>query len=155
MGLLAAALYDPGTAVTKATTAGLAMTALDTTNLRLTFTVPASGRVMVQMAGVTHGGNATPWHPQILFGVLQGTTVIARVPASGHAQGSVQAITTFLNVQGQFTVPNLTPSASLTWDAAYGVETIAPGSAIKYGGPNDGTVNTAFGGFRYEVWDVT
>lgn len=36
MNLLASTLYDPAVAVTKATTALLAMTAFDTTNLRLT-----------------------------------------------------------------------------------------------------------------------
>jgi hypothetical protein len=42
---LAAVAYDPGSEVTKVTTSALAMTALDTTNLRLTFTAPPSGRV--------------------------------------------------------------------------------------------------------------
>jgi hypothetical protein len=40
MALLAGVAYDPAAAVTKATSAALAMTAFDTTNLRVTFTGP-------------------------------------------------------------------------------------------------------------------
>lgn len=151
MGILAATLYDPAAAVTKATTALLAMTALDTTNLRLTFTVPASGRVLVRMQGTLHGA-AT--FPQILLGVLEGSTVRGRLAPAGLVNGNLAA-TTFLTVEAQFVVSGLTPGANLTWDAAYGVETIVASTGLKYGGPNDTTANNAFGGFLFEVWDPT
>ena len=93
MAVLAAISYDPATAVTKATSATLAMTALDTTNLRLTFTVPSSGRVWVQMVGTIHGATT---FPQILFGVLQGATVRARV-APQCVMGGTALATTFVN----------------------------------------------------------
>lgn len=41
MPCLGSKLYDPVAAVTKATTGSLAMTALDTTNLRIALTAPA------------------------------------------------------------------------------------------------------------------
>jgi hypothetical protein len=50
-------------------------------------------------------------------------------------------------------VSGLTPSASLTWDAAYGVETGVASTGLKYGGPNDTTANNAFGAFIFEVWE--
>ena len=83
MSLLGARLYDPVTAVTRSTAAALAMTALDTTNLRLTFTAPASGAVLVSMDGVVHGA-AT--YPQLLLlrgagGIGSAATVAATVSA--------------------------------------------------------------------------
>lgn len=148
MGLLASKAYDPAAAVTKATTALLAMTALDTTNLRNVFTVPANGAVMVRLQGTLHGA-AT--FPQILLGVLEGSTVRGRITPAGLPNGNLAA-TTFLTVEGLFVVSGLTPSASLTWDAAYGVETVVASTGLKYGGPNDTTANNAFGAFLFEVW---
>lgn len=148
MALLAGTLYDPGSAVSKSTTALLAMTALDTTNLRLTFTVPMSGRVLVRLAGTLHGATT---FPQIQLGVLEGSTVKGRVTPAGMAGGNLAA-TTFLKVEGLFVVTGLSAAASLTWDAAYGVETVVASTGLKYGGPNDTTADNSFGGFAFEIW---
>lgn len=147
MSCLASALYDPAVAVSKSTTAALAMTALDTTNLRLTFAVPSYGRVLVRLAGTLHGATT---FPQILLGVLEGAAVRGRVPPV--LGGGNNAATTLNRVESVFTVGGLTPGQSLTWDAAYGVETGVASTGLKYGGPNDTTVNNAFGGFQFEVW---
>jgi len=147
MACLGAICYDPGTAVNKVTTSALAMTALDTTNLRITFTVPASGRVLVRLQGVLHGATT---FPQILMGVLEGATVRARkAPMTG---GGNLAATTQQSVETIAVVTGLTPAASLTWDAAYGVETLVSSTGLKYGGPNNTTANDAFGGFSFEIW---
>lgn len=148
-GVLAAASYDPSVAVSKSTAALLAMTALDTTNLRLAFTVPASGRVLVRLTGGLNGATTIP---QILLGVLQGSTVIARkAPMTGG--GGAIAATTIVQVEAIFVVTGLTPGAALTWDAAYGVETLVTSTALKYGGPNNATTaNDAFGAFGFEIW---
>ena len=53
-------IYDPAAVVSRATTSDIAMTAMDTTNLRITFTAPSSGNVMVHMRGVAVG--ATTFH---------------------------------------------------------------------------------------------
>jgi hypothetical protein len=148
MGLLGAALYDPAVAVNKVTTAALALTALDTTNLRLGFTVPANGAVLVRLQGTLHGA-AT--FPQILLGVLEGSTVRGRVSPAGLMNGNLAA-TNFLTVEASFVVPGLTPAAALTWDAAYGVETLVASTGLKYGGPNNTTANDAFGAFLFEIW---
>lgn len=149
MGLLASATYDPTTAVSKATTAALAMTAIDTTNLRLAFTVPSTGRVLVRLQGTLHGATT---FPQILLGVLEGSTVRGRVAPAGLVNGNLAA-TTFLTVEAQFPVSGLTPAANLTWDAAYGVETLVASTGLKYGGPNNTTANDAFGAFIFEIWN--
>lgn len=149
MACLGAKLFDPSVAVSKATTSLLAMTALDTTNLRITFTVPSSGMVFVRLAGTLHGATT---FPQILLGVLNGSTVVARVPPV--LGGGNNAATTLNRAEATFLVPGLTPAAQLTWDAAYGVETVIALTGLKYGGPNDITANNAFGAFQFEVWQA-
>jgi hypothetical protein len=146
--LIASTLYDPSTAVSKATTAALAMTALDTTNLRHTFTVPTSGRVLVRLRGVVHGATT---FPQIMLGVMNGSTVVGRDHATGGIKTTAVA-TAQLAQESMFVVDGLTPAASLTWDAAYAVETVVAATGLKYGGPNNTTTNDAFGGFLYEIW---
>jgi hypothetical protein len=150
VALLAAKAYDPATAVTKATSALLAMTALDTVNLRNTFTVPANGIVHVRLRGVVHGA-AT--FPQILLGVLEGATVRGRMAPAGEVQGNLAA-TTLMAIEALLPVTGLTPGASLTWDAAYSVETIVAATGIKYGGPNNATANDAFGAFVFECYST-
>ena len=147
MNLLAGKSYDPAVAVSKATTALLAMTALDTTNLRLTFTVPAHGAVRVKLGGVLHGATTVP---QVLLGVLEGATVRGRqTPMLG---GGNIAATTHVRAEADFVVSGLTPG-QVTWDAAYGVDVIVAATGLKYGGPNDTTTNNAFGAFTFEIYD--
>lgn len=150
MALLAGKLYDPTTAVNKVTTAALAMTAIDTTNLRLNFTVPASGNVLVRMHAVLHGATT---FPTILLGVLEGSTVKGRV-APEQSLGNTAVATAMVSVDAAFLVTGLTPAANLDWDAAYGVETLIASTGLKYGGPNNTTANDAFGGFAFEIWSV-
>jgi hypothetical protein len=87
-----------------------------------------------------------------MLGVLEGTTVRGRLVPAGLPNNVVGSATAFLTVEALFLVTGLTPGAALTWDAAYGVEGIVAGSGLKYGGPNDATVNNAFGAFLFEVW---
>lgn len=149
MACLGAAIYDPAVAVNKVTTAAIAMTALDTTNLRIAFTAPASGRVLVRLQGVLHGATT---FPQILLGILEGATVkMRKAPMTG---GGNLAATTQQSVEAVAVVTGLTPSAALTWDAAYGVETLVAATGLKYGGPNNTTANDAFGGFSFEIWSA-
>lgn len=150
MACLGAKCYDPAAAVNKVTTALLAMTALDTTNLRIVFTVPASGMVLVRMQGVIHGATT---FPTILLGVLQGATVIGRVSPVGGLKNTAVA-TAQVTQEATFVVTGLTPGASLTWDAAYGVEILVAATGLKYGGPNDTTTDNAFGGFCFEIWEA-
>ena len=149
MALLAYKHYDPAVAVTKATNVALAMTALDTTNLRNTFLAPASGNVLVRMQFTVHGATTTP---QMLMGVLNVTTVVART--TPRLNGMNLTAATLVACEASCIVGGLTPEQSYSFDAAYGVETGVSSSAIKYGGPNTSTANNAFGGFSFEIWSA-
>lgn len=150
MPCLGAVAYDPAGAVSKATTANLAMTAFDTTNARITFNAPVSGKVLVRIRCCIHGATT---FPQILLGVLDGATIKGRVAPMGALPGTAAA-TTMMVVEGLFVVSGLTPSSSYTYDAAYGVETAVASTNIKYGGPDDTTSNNAFGALVFEIWDA-
>lgn len=150
MTLLAGVAYDPATAVNKVTTALLAMTALDTTNLRLTFTAPANGIVLVRLNGTLHGATT---YPQILLGVLDGATVRGRMAPNAYLNGTALA-TSYLGVEVLFLVGGLTGGNSYSFDAAYGVETLVASTGLKYGGPNNTTANDAFGAFAFEIYDT-
>lgn len=149
MACLGAILYDPATAVTKGTAAS-AMAAFDTTNARITFTVPASGRVLVRICCVVHGATT---FSTILLGVMSGSTVVARVSPIGGIKTTAVA-TAMVTQEATFVEPGLTPSANLTWDAAWGIETFVASSLIKYGGPNNTTANDAFGALQFEIWEA-
>ncbi len=151
MALLAGTLYDPGTlSSANLTSAALAMTAFDTTNLRLSFAVPSNGAVLVRLRGCIEGAVSIP---KILLGVLEGSTVRGRVIAWGSIVGGSLA-TSRAGLEALFVVPGLTPAANLTWDAAYGVETVVASTSFRYGGPNDTTTDNANGGFAFEIYDA-
>lgn len=148
MSLLASKAYDPAVAVTKATSALLAMTAFDTTNLRNTFVAPANGAVLIRMQSVLHGATTVP---QTLFGLLNGAAVIGPRVAPMISGGNLAA-TTFFKAEASWVVAGLTPGTTYNLDAAYCVETLVALTGYKYGGPNNIVANDAFGGFNYEVW---
>lgn len=149
MACLGSKHYDPAVAVTKGTAAA-AMTAIDTTNLRIGFTVPASGRVLYRLKGTIHGATT---FSQFVLGILEGSTVRARQVPMGALLGTAVA-TTMVPIEATGVIEGLTPAASLTWDAAFGVETFVASSLLKYGGPNDTTANNAFGAFIFELWEA-
>jgi hypothetical protein len=149
--LIAAALYDPATAVTHATEAASAMTALDTSDLRHVFNAPASGKVLVRLRGVLHG--STTW-PQVMLGVLAGSSVVCRDFVLGAIPSTTGPGSSRLAGESLAVVTGLTPGQAYTWDAAMGVETGVAGTGLKYGGPDNATANDAFGGFLYEIWEA-
>lgn len=150
MSNLVAINYDPAAAVTKSTAALLALTALDTVNLRATFACPAAGKVLVRLAGVLHGATT---YPAILLGVLDGATV--RMRAAPMTGGGNLAATALQVVEATAVITGLTPGTTYNFDAAYGVETLVAATGIKYGGPNNALTNDAFGAFVMEVWTTS
>lgn len=148
MKLLDGKLYDPAAAVNKVTTALLALTALDTVNLRLTVVVPKSGKILVRLGGQLHGATTLP---AIVLGVLEGSTVRGRrAPMVG---GGNLAATGIYSAECEFLITGLVAGNNITLDAAYGVETLVATTGLKYGGPNNATANDNFGGFQFELWD--
>lgn len=151
MKLLDAILYDPATAVSKSLATLTAMTAFDTTNLRLAITVPWHGKIRVTMRCAFVTGN-NPLAPIVLLGVMDGATIRGRGPAGTFR--NVDPLTGFINgiYDCDLVIPGLTPGA-MTLDAAFGVENNLASCNIKYGGPNNATADNAWGGFSFEVWD--
>jgi hypothetical protein len=150
MNLLSSTLYDPSGVggVSKATSALLAMTAFDTTNLRLAITVPAHGKVRFKMRCAITGATTCP---TILLGVLNGATVIGRV-APTYENATANAATQNFVCDAEFTVTGLTPGA-MNVDAAYAVQVVVASTNIKYGGANTNAGANAWGGFLFEAWD--
>lgn len=146
MALIKAVNYDPPSVVQKAATATLPMTALDTTNLRIVFTAPASGKVLVRLVTVEGGSTNVP---SILLGVLSGTQVVARAWTS--TVGYKAAGWHWIKHEAAITVSGLTPATSYTWDAAYGVPNGVGGAFLQYGGANGAG---AAGPFIYEIWEA-
>jgi hypothetical protein len=148
MALLAGINYDPAVAVTKGAAASV-LAAFDTVNARVTFNAPTSGKVFVRLGCAIHGAATLS---QFLLGVLDGATVRGRsAPMIG---GGNIAATSIIKAEVGFVVTGLTAGQAYTWDAAWACETFVAGSLLKYGGPNDTTVNNAFGGLAFEVWDA-
>jgi hypothetical protein len=151
--LLASAAYDPATAVTVSSTSLTAMTAFDTTNLRLTFTAPSSGIVLVR-ARVPFGGT-TGNSPNVLLGVLDGSAIKMRVVGFGTdaAPLTVNASNT-ASTEAIGYVSGLTGGNSYTWDLAYSVDVVGgTSSTMRYGGPNNNSGSNAYGAITFEVWD--
>lgn len=151
--LLGAVSYDPAVAVSKSTATLTAMTAFDTTNLRITFTVPTSGKVLVRIR-CCDSGSAGAAPPMVLLGVMEGATVRGRQLPIMALPGTASTATSRFAFEASFIVSGLTAGASLSWDAAYAVQVVMATSNIQYGGPNDTTTNNAWGAFGYEVWAV-
>ncbi len=149
MNLLGAILYDPASAASKATSSLLAMTAFDTTNLRLAITVPAHGYVRFKIFGPCILGATT--YPQVLLGVMKGAAVVCRGTPVSALPGTALA-TTRLPLYFDMVASGLATGAG-NYDAAYAVQVLLAATNIKYGGPNDATGADAFGGFSFEAWD--
>ena len=156
--LLACKVYDPSTAGSLAVgSAASKLTAIDTTNLRLTFTTPASGfsgNVLVRLRGVLTGSASGP--STIFLGVLDGATIKGRSVGLGNTnQSGTLATTDRVPFEASFVVTGLSANTSYTWDAAVGVEDQRASNTLQYGGPNNATTNDAWGAFVFEVWDAS
>ena len=153
MACLGSVLYDPSTLATKATTALLAMTAFDTANAAITFTAPSNGNVLVKIRAAHKGASTSP---QVLMGCLEaspsaGTVRGRQVPV--HAARALGSSNLVVN-EVVYPVTGLTPAASYTWQAAYGVETLLAATQFGWGGPNNTTASDAYGALGFEIWDT-
>lgn len=149
MSLLAGVNYDPATMVTKSCGTALALTALDTTNLRLTFNAPTSGKVLVRLRTSLYVSS----YPMagVMLGVLEGATIRVRAYPDGvrflYGSGA-----NWNPAELIATITGLTAGGSYTWDAAYGVDVVSAYTTLRYGGPDDATTANSAGAFQFEVW---
>lgn len=98
--LLAYKSYAAGTSASNSTTT---LTDVDATNLAVTFTVPASGRVLIRLTAVV-GGSGTQG---LYWGLREGTTAIAN--------NLIRSSVTNDNTSVAFVVTGLTPGTSHTY----------------------------------------
>ncbi len=121
-GILASAYYNPsGGTVSKTTTSTL--TAIDTTNLRATFTAPASGNVIVKVGiGRCNPNNCNP-HLGVLDGsTTKGTAIMA--PSNGEAVRPAYA---------SFKITGLTPGNTYSYDLAIVDSNAISHATFQYG----------------------
>lgn len=148
---LAIVKYDPGSIATK--NPGTSLAAVDSTNLTVSFTVPASGIVMVVLTGNARGSsnNNGDWMGWGL--VTHGTTtlvsdlvdVLQQVSQPG---GGVQVQA---NVSARLYISGLTPGAAVQWDWAYQTSGTGAAQAAMIVG-NNGTI---YSPALIEVYDGT
>jgi hypothetical protein len=129
------------------------MTVFDATNASITFTAPANGNVLVKIRVALKGASTSP---QVLLGCIEsspsaGTVRGRQVPI--HAARAVGS-TNLIVHEVVYPITGLTPSASYTWRAAYGVETVVAATQFGWGGPNNTTASDAYGALSFEIWDT-
>ena len=109
------------------------MAAMDTTNLRLSVTPPASGRVFVRLRGTLHGATTMPG---IFLGVLEGSTIRMRCAPFHNSLNAASGNATDLHAcEASAVISGLTPSTPVNWDAAWAVDAVVASSGLKTGGP--------------------
>lgn len=109
-GALAVVSYNPDPAVTPATT-GTSLTDIDATNLKIDFTVPASGAVIVRLTA--HGYTAAS-NSQLHWGLREGSSDVTGSDQQITNASSPSAIRTYT---GYFS--GLTAEAAKTWKWAH------------------------------------
>jgi hypothetical protein len=130
------------------------MTAFDTTNARITFTAPASGKVRWREAVAFRPG-ASGSVIGLMLGVLDGATVRARQTADGlRTIPTGSAVGQYNLVYAEGIISGLTPGNSYTFDAAYSIKATAVAPDLAYGGPNNTTADDAAGALFFEIHEV-
>jgi hypothetical protein len=136
--MLAIVKYDPNPSVLKSPTTSVS--AVDSTNLTISFTAPASGRVMVVLTGIAKTSNNTNGDWMDWCVVTHGTTTVQG--SIGHAVQQVSqaggGVYGYYSISVRIYITGLTPGASLQYDWGYITSaTGASATGIQVG--NDGT----------------
>ena len=134
-GLLARTSYNPSTATSYSPSSTL--TALDTTNLAVTFTVPSSGAVLVMAEAVFFSGTTGGAY------YLGATNSAGQV---GTAQGVADEGPAYKRRIASTLIGGLTAGDSLTWYLAAGVPS---GTTVVVGGGTSG-----YGSASIAIWEA-
>lgn len=130
-GPLEIVTYDPGSVTTVTDTT---IDDINAANLAVTFTVPASGSVLIRLSAIAFSGSSGQY---VIWALREGTTTIDEARATADSVGQRQNVT--------FLVTGLTPGAELTYKWAQR-------------NPSGGNANTLFGADGgpaiMEVWAV-
>ena len=140
-GLIGFKSYEPSTSGgDNKNTTSTTLVAIDTTNLRVTFVAPPSGKVLVKLNGrsaTTAGGYAAYW------GLLDGAT------RRGHSQN----VSTSVDFRSNCSIPvsGLTPGTTYSFDWAWCVDSTATTNLYIR---DDDVTDRQSGGAYMEVWAV-
>lgn len=121
-GLIGMTMYNPGTVADISTTSS-AYSSVDAANLKVTFTVPASGKVLCKLTARAYCAGADWIH----WGVHDGTSDIAVSDAQVGQSGNGRFVHEFL-------VTGLTPMAAATWTWRHKNESNSVAVHTIYGG---------------------
>lgn len=116
--------YQPVTDTTVLTGTASAITDVDATNLAVTFTVPASGKVLVELECLGSVSTTTTMH----WGLRESTTTIKECQTLNGNLNNIR-------VKASFVITGLTPAASKTYKWSYRTVT---GTLAMYAGPTFG-----------------
>lgn len=112
--LLAVNAYNPGSLATYSTTSTTSVD-VDATNMAVTFTVPASGNVLIRLSALTLASTT-----QVCWQLRQSTTVVS-------SDNQISGATVGIYLSSPFRITGLTPAASLTYKWGYRVSGAATG----------------------------
>lgn len=145
-GLLAVVSYAPATGV-QYNPAAAAMAALDSTHLALpSFTVPASGKVLVRQSGFYRCANTAGLRSYVGITVHGSSTLVGGYMSIHHG---------IYALEGAFTITQeitgLTPGATATWDYGFSTQTAGACFILVSGDPSTGDSGCAA---TMEVWAV-
>jgi hypothetical protein len=139
-GLLAVTSYNPNTQTTVSTTS-TAGEDVDATNLTITFTVPASGKVLVVLDAVAYHATQAQYYMWVL-----------RTTGGSNVAGTKRQITgmdlTTARYCTRIYITGLTPGASVTYRWGHLVQSST--GNIRYG--DDGSTVAQAGAATMEVW---
>lgn len=140
-GLLAYTAYNPNPTANISTTSST-FADVDATNLNVTFTVPASGNVLIRLTAVGVTNSAAALYVWNL-----------RTTGGSNVTGSycgVTSNTNQLHVSVAIVLTGLTPGASITY--RWGHAVTSNSGFIRYG--DDGTLINRYGPAVMEVWAI-
>jgi hypothetical protein len=148
--LLARQQYAPGTLATLTTSSG-SLVAIDTTNLTVSFTAPASGAVLVRLSGAIKGASGATVPSGVVWGLCVHSTT---TPAGDSAM--VPVTSTFLasTAQADILITGLTPSTVYQYDWAWAAPGANP-NLLAQAVSTSGAQSTAQGSPAVmEVWSA-
>jgi hypothetical protein len=144
--LLASVAYNPATLTTQ-TTSVTSWGALDSTNLTISFTAPASGNVLVRLEAPSR----TSANFNYMWTLLthNTTTSIAVAALPNVATGS------FIRTPATFKITGLTPGNVYQYDWGHGMNNTSSTGSTEYGGATSGAApGGGVGAAIMEVWSA-
>ncbi len=145
-GLIGFTSYNPSASVIVSTTPpSVAFMDVDATNLKVDFTVPPSGAVLLRLTGYSKSSlNGA----RCLWNVRSGG---ANVAGSGV---SLHNLTVYIRVTHAVKISGLTPGTATTWTWGLGSGDTGNTASINYGNQGAATPTDVTGAAVMEIWAV-